>query len=144
MEIAYRNLKPEDYDSLIELWEFSGLPARRKGRDSRENIAEHLKKEPDFFIGAFNEDRLVGAVIATSDLRKGWINRLAVHPKYRRHGIASNLLKISEEHLIKSGVEIISCLVMDDNQPSIDFFRSKGYDSMREVLYFRKVLHPEV
>ncbi len=144
MEIAYRNLKPEDYDSLIVLWEFSGLPARRKGRDSRENMIEHIKKEPDFFIGAFNEDRLVGAVIATSDLRKGWINRLAVHPKYRRHGVASKLLKISEKRLIKSGVEIISCLVMDDNQPSIDFFQSEGYRSMSEVLYFRKVLHPEV
>ncbi|MBD3217103.1 MAG: GNAT family N-acetyltransferase [candidate division Zixibacteria bacterium] len=144
MEIVYRNLKPEDYDSLIELWEISGLPLRRKGRDSRENMIEYMKREPDFLIGAFDENKLVGVVIATSDLRKGWINRLAVHPKYRRHGIASELLKISEERLIKSGVEIISCLIMDDNQPSICFFQSEGYSSMREVLYFRKVLHPEV
>jgi ribosomal protein S18 acetylase RimI-like enzyme len=144
MEIAYRNLKPEDYESLIELWEISGLPARTKGRDSRENITKHMKKEPDFLIGAFIGNRLAGVVIATTDLRKGWINRLAVHPEYRRHGIASRLLKISEERLIKSGVEIVSCLIMDDNQPSIDFFESEGYSSMREVLYFRKVLHPEV
>lgn len=143
MGIAYRNLSPEDYESLIEIWKASGLPARTDGRDSREKITEHMKKQPDFFIGAFDHGKLVGAVIATSDLRKGWINRLAVIPDCQRHGIASELLKIAEERLINAGLEIISCLIMDDNSQSIKFFESRGYSNSPDVLYFRKVLRRE-
>ncbi len=143
MEITYRNLRPEDYDNLIEVWKASGLPVRPDGRDSREKIREHMKKQPDFFIGAFEHRRLVGAVIATCDLRKGWINRLAVIPDYQKRGIASELLRIAEERLINSGLEIISCLIMDDNSQSIKFFESRGYSSSPDVMYFRKVLRQE-
>ncbi|HDS01746.1 MAG TPA: hypothetical protein ENO07_06975, partial [candidate division Zixibacteria bacterium] len=60
MEITYRNLRPEDYDSLIQVWKASGLPVRLTGRDSREKITEHMKEQPDFFTGAFDRGRLIG------------------------------------------------------------------------------------
>ena len=144
MAISYRNLNPGDYDNIIDVWEVSGLPARLKGRDSRENIAAHMKKQPHSFIGAFDGESLIGVVIATDDGRKGWINRLAVIPEYRGYGIARKLIRISEERLFNSGIGIISCLIMDDNSPSIGLFESEDYSSMREVLYFRKVLNEDV
>jgi hypothetical protein len=37
-----------------------------------------MKENPDFFIGAFENGKLIGAVTANSDGQKGWINRLAL------------------------------------------------------------------
>ena len=54
---------------------------------------------PGGFIGAFADGKLVGIVVATHDGRKGWINRLAVHPDYRRRGIAKKLIEEAEEYL---------------------------------------------
>jgi len=144
-KINYRNLTAEDYDQMIEVWNKSGLPVKTVGRDSRQELTTHLKQEPDYFIGAFNNNnKLVGLVLASSDKRKGWINRLAVSPEYRGQGIARELIRIAESALTKTGIKIISCLIFKDNTPSIRLFESENYDSCCPVLYLRKAMSDEV
>ncbi|MEM2148216.1 MAG: hypothetical protein QXJ94_06395, partial [Candidatus Bathyarchaeia archaeon] len=67
-----RRLAFNNYQDLISLWLKAGLPFKPKGRDSPESIAKQMEANPDFFIGAFEEDKLVGAAIISSDMRKGW------------------------------------------------------------------------
>ena len=142
--ITYRGLVPEDYDSMIAVWNESGLPAKPVGRDSREELHRQIMQEPEFFIGAFNKDKLIGLVIASSDQRKGWINRLAVIPAYRGRGIARELIHRAEQALYNTGIRIISCLIFKTNTPSIKLFESENYDSSCPVLYLRKALSDEV
>jgi len=144
MTIIYRTLKHTDYDQMISVWNRSGLPVRPQGRDSREEICSQIKSYPDFFIGAFSDDQLIGLIVASSDGRKGWINRLAITPNYRGNNIARELIDKAEQALQNSGIKIISCLIFKDNHPSINLFESMGYDSSMDVIYLRKPLNDDI
>ena len=101
--MIYQNLAKSDYERIIEVWQKSGLPIKPRGRDSYENLAAQIE-EPN--IGAFLDGRLVGLVIASSDGRKGWINRLAVLPEFEGHDIARSLIRRAEDALRKTGIKI--------------------------------------
>jgi len=97
-----------------------------------------MKANPEFFVGAFEGDRLIGTVIMSSDKRKGWINRLAVDPDYRHRGIAKALIIKSEEVLRKLGIQIFCALIEDYNSDSKKLFKRCGYVEHRDTIYFSK------
>jgi len=143
-EIELRQLSLEDYDQMIALWERAGLPYKPKGRDSRRAIAAQLERDPRLFLGAFLGGRLIGVVIGSDDGRKGWINRLAVDPRYRRRGVATRLVREVERRLRARGRRIIAVLVEDWNEPSLEFFQRLGYLLDRSILYLSKREGPGV
>jgi ribosomal protein S18 acetylase RimI-like enzyme len=136
MEI--RKLIMNDYEDITKLWSRAGLPFKTKGRDGEEAIAAQMGANPDFFLGAFEDNRLVGTVIITCDTRKGWINRLAVDPDCRWHGIAKSLIAESEKILRKQGVRIFCALIEDYNVASRKLFEKCGYVEHRDIVYFSK------
>ena len=97
-----------------------------------------MRANPDFFLGAFEGSHLVGAVILSSDLRKGWINRLAVDPDHRHRDIAKALIEESEKTLRKHGLRIFCALIEDYNVASKELFEKCGYIEHRGILYFSK------
>ena len=143
-DIIYHNLADPDYERIIEVWQKSGLPIKPRGRDSYENLAAQIEREPEYNIGAYLDGRLIGLVIASSDGRKGWINRLAVLPEFRGHDIAINLIRKAENALRKTGIMITACLILDDNLPSIRLFESEDYSNWPGVLYFRKTFDENI
>lgn len=136
MEI--RKLTTNDYEGLAALWSKASLPFKPKGRDSKEALTSQMTANPDFFLGVFVDGRLVGAVVMSSDARKGWINRLAVDPSYRRHDIAKKLIAESEKTLRKHGLKIFCALIEDYNEASKNLFKKCGYVEHRDLLYFSK------
>ena len=136
MEI--RRLTVSDYDSIMGLWSRAGLPSRPKGRDSREAITVEIKANPDFFLGAFEKDHLLGAAIISSDLRKGWINRLAVDPDCRNRGVAKALIAECEKVLRNRGLRLFCALIEDGNVASINLFKKCGYVEHHDILYLSK------
>jgi len=136
MEI--RRLTIKDYKEMISLWLTAKLPFKPKGRDSREAIAVEMKANPDFFLGAFEDNSLVGVVITSCDIRKGWINRLAVDPDHRHRGIAKALIAESERTLRKHGIRIFCALIEDYNAISKKLFKECGYVEHHDITYFSK------
>jgi len=136
MEI--RKLTIDQYEELVNLWRRAGLPFKQKGRDSKEAIARQMNANPEFFLGAFENGRLVGAVIVSSDGRKGWINRLAVDPDFRRRGVASTLVAEAERVLRKHGIRIFCALIEDGNEASKRLFKKCGYVEHHDIIYFSK------
>jgi len=133
-----RKLTIDDYNEIVSLWDRSALPYKPRGRDSKSAIEFQMKKNPSFFLGAYDGNRLVGTVFASFDLRRGWINRLAVDPKYRRRGVAQKLIVAAEKALRKKGAKIISAHVEDHNAASLKLFKKCGYVEHRGVVYFSK------
>jgi len=63
------------------------LHIRPKGRDSREAFEGQLASGIQTAVGIeMEQGDLIGVVLVTHDSRKGLINRLAVHPDWRRKG----------------------------------------------------------
>ena len=142
--IKIRELTIADYDKLIELWDEAGLPYRPHGRDRRDHIAHEIAGPCSIFLVAEEDGHIVGSVLGTHDGRKGWINRLAVHPDYRRRGIATRLVHEVEKRLAARGIEIVACLIEDWNTVSQEFFSALGYYRHADIHYYSKRKNAEV
>lgn len=142
MEI--RKLTAKDYDEIVGLWSKAKLPFKPKGRDSKKAITTQMATNPDFFLGAFKNNHLIGTVIVSCDTRKGWINRLAVDPNYRGRGIAKALIAESEKVLRKYGIRIFCVLIENYNAASRKLFKECGYVEHRDIIYFSKRDNVEV
>ena len=138
-----RHLRLTDYDAMIRLFRVCGLKPRTRGRESRSAIAAQLRTARNRYLGAFEGTRLVGTVLGTHDGRKGWINRLAVHPEYRRRQVASRLVRLCERGLREQGIQIFAALIDPDNSASEAVFRGLGYE-IHPMLYARRKIHAGV
>ncbi len=137
-ELVVRNLRPEDYDQLLSLWNLAGLSCRCDGRDSRESFNRQLSEPMSIFLVAELNGRMVASVLCTQDGRKGWINRLAVAPDLRRQGIATLLIKECERRLEREGIEVIAVLIEDWNQTSVRLFQGLDYLYDPHIMYLSK------
>lgn len=137
-DIQIRELAINDLAELGSLWDDSGLPHKPAGRDTLENLRIQWRGHPCGFIGAFDDSALIGAVLATDDGRRGWINRLAVLPRYRGQGIGKALIEAAEKTLKARGISIIAALIEEDNDASRAVFMKTGYELLPEILYYSK------
>ena len=136
MEI--RTLSIADYEDMIELWSRAKLPFKPKGRDSKKAISKEIESQPDFSLGTFEDGHLIGTAIISCDVRKGWINRLAVDVAYRNRGIAKALIRESERILRKNGIHLFCALIETPNIVSQELFEKSGYAKHRDIVYFSK------
>ena len=143
MKYSIRHLTTSDYNELISLWSKCGLPFRPNGRDSREAIALEINRTETGFIGMFDNSRLIGFVLATSDGRKGWINRLAINPDYQRRGLGMQMIEEAEKFLMGLGLKVIAALIEEDNDPSFATFQKAGYVSHKDIFYYSKRTSPD-
>jgi GNAT superfamily N-acetyltransferase len=56
-----------------------------------------------------------------------YISNLAVHPEWRRRGVAAQLLRSSEQTSLKWGFRQIFLHVLENNQPALNLYRNLGY-----------------
>ena len=128
MKLVIRPFNLEDYERVIVLWHKSNLTVRPRGRDSLEKIRQQIKNGTTILLVAEIDKEIVATVLGTHDGRKGWINRLAVDPGFRRKKIASRLVKELEDKFDQMELEILACLIEKDNQISMKFFKVLGYE----------------
>ena len=133
-----RKLTAADYPQLIQLWERAKLPIKPRGRDSRAHIAREMLNNPDFFIGSFEGTLLAGAIIASHDGRKGWLNRIAVDPDYRGRGLAQALTRAGEQKLRRHGIKIFGLLIHSRNRASLGLAKKMGYTLHDDIVYLTK------
>ncbi|MCS6845889.1 MAG: GNAT family N-acetyltransferase [Caldilineales bacterium] len=133
LEVVY--LEASHYDEIVDLWRRAGLHIRPSGRDSREAFRHQLASGIQTPIGLRDGDRLVAVALATHDSRKGWINRLAVDPEYRRRGLGLRLIRLCEEHFRRQDIHIWTALIEGWNTPSLALFRKAGYVLHDDVVY---------
>lgn len=136
-EERIRELSLDDHNDLFALWKLSGLHSLKpRGRDSLRAMTSQLASGVQTILGLEIDGKLVGAVIATHDSRKGWINRLAVDPTYRRRGYASRLVAAAESVLRSQGIRVIAALVEEGNDASLALFEECGYVEVDPAMHY--------
>ena len=93
-----------DYEELFELWINTPNMGVRSLDDSKEGISCFLKRNPNTSFVAYEDGRLVGAILCGHDGRRGYIYHTVVLPDYRGRGIASGLVKSSVAALRDEGI----------------------------------------
>ena len=86
---------------------------------SMDRIEDHLVR-----LGAFHQDRLVGILVYYPLLR--WIMSLVVIPEFRRHGVASSLLKALPDHLPSVPDRIKITNIDRSDKAMLAFFERSG------------------
>lgn len=133
-----RRLTIDDHAAILALWQRAGLHSiRLEGRDSRSEF-ERQFAGGQIAIGLEEDSRLIGVVIATNDTRKGWINRLAIDPDYRRKGHGEQLVHAAEEALREAGLKLIAAFIEEGNAASLALFEKLGYAVHQSITYVSK------
>lgn len=143
MSVEVRRMRPEDYADVADIWVRSGLPYQPRGRDGEERVLEQLKNASSIYLVAEDRGKVVGAVLVTHDLRKGWLNRLAVPPEEQGKGIARTLVRRAEEELSAIGVNIFAVQVHQHNRGSRKLFAELGYQEHQDIVYCSKRSGPD-
>jgi GNAT superfamily N-acetyltransferase len=140
-DLVQCDLGADEYPEILALWRRAGLPVRAEGRDHPAAFARQQQSGLQRTVGLRDGESLVAVVVLTYDVRKGWINRLAVDPAYRRRGLAARLIAEAERWFMEElGLEVWAALIEGRNATSLALFEHVGY-ARGDVVYVSKRTH---
>jgi ribosomal protein S18 acetylase RimI-like enzyme len=125
MNIRIRPYEPADEDVVITLWFQCGLVTSTN--NPRYDIIRKCRVNPELFLVAALDEKIVGTCMAGYEGHRGWINYLAVAPAYQRQGIARQLMEMAERKLADLGCPKINLQVRETNTGVIAFYRTLGF-----------------
>jgi ribosomal protein S18 acetylase RimI-like enzyme len=120
-----RPFAPTDEAAVVDLWEECRLT--RRWNDPHKDIARKLAVQPELFLVGVIEGVVMASVMAGYEGHRGWVNYLAVHPRYRGRGYGRALMQRIEEMLLERGCPKVSLLVRNSNAEALAFYRHLGY-----------------
>jgi len=126
---------PGDYAAALELWQNAGAGVRLGPSDAPQEIEKKLQRDPDLFLVAELDGRLVGTVIGGFDGRRGLVYHLAVAPSERGQGTGSLLMNELEERLRRKGCIRCYLLVTLDNTSAMEYYEARGWSRMQIATY---------
>ncbi len=95
---------------------------------SRNMLAEELDNACSAFLAALDEtNRVVGYAGLLVVLDEGYITNVAVHPDFRRRGIAQKLLDVFENFAKANKLAFLTLEVRESNYGAIALYGSRGY-----------------
>jgi N-acetylglutamate synthase len=131
----------ELYEEVLTLWqacEGIGL----SDADSRENIQRYLDRNRGMSFVATVDGRVVGAVLAGHDGRRGYMHHLAVHADYRRQGIGRKLVELCAKALADAGIQKCHIFIFNHNTAGIAFWNSMGWTPRADIGVISKAIEP--
>jgi ribosomal protein S18 acetylase RimI-like enzyme len=130
--LSIRACRLEDIEVVLELWRQA--EATPSETDTAENLRRAVAESPAHVLVAEVGGRLVGSIIGAFDGWRGNIYRLAVHPDYRRQGIARALVAAVEKKLAERGAKRITALVEKDHSWAMSFWEAVGYRTDERIV----------
>ena len=97
VNLEIRPYAPSDQESVVRLWIDCGLVV--PWNNPRRDIRRKLKVQAEGFLIALADGQLIASVMAGYDGHRGWINYLAVNPRYRNRGIGRRMMEAAEAFL---------------------------------------------
>lgn len=90
-------------------------------------VPAKLAVQPELFLVAEDDGRVVGTVMAGYDGHRGWLYAVAVLPEAQRRGVGTRLVREAEERLLALGCRKINLQVRVGNEAVAAFYERHGY-----------------
>lgn len=130
----------EDYDELFEMWMNTPNLGLRSLDDSKEGIFRFLERNPNTNFVAYEDGKIVGAILSGHDGRRGYIYHTVVLPEYRGQGLGSDLAEAVVEAFRKEGITRVCLNVMETNDQGKKFWIGKGWERKDILGFYSKAI----
>ena len=138
MEI--RNMQLDDYDSVYALWLSCAGMGLNNIDDSREGTKKYLARNPETCFVAVEQSRIIGAILAGHDGRRGYISHTAVSPAYQRQGIGKQLVEAALNALNGQNITKVNLVVFSHNENGNAFWEAMGFTERPDLVYRNRTL----
>ncbi len=98
------------------------------------------QRNPDTCLVAEKDSAIIGVIMVGNDGRRGYIYHIAVHPDYRKQGIAKRLVDDAMNELLELGINKVALVVFDRNKTGNAFWESQGFVVRNDLVYRNKAL----
>jgi len=124
-----RPMTEADLDAARALWAVADGVELSEG-DSPAELARYLQRNPGLSCVAVVDDRVVGALLAGHDGRRGYLYHLSVAAGARGHGIGRALTTHAVTGLQAAGLPRALILVARDNAGGRAFWTQLGWEPL--------------
>lgn len=124
--ISIRSYKPEDEERVLILWD-RVFPDSPPHNNPVLDIRTKQTVQPELFLVASIDDKLVGTAMAGFDGHRGWVYYLGVDPDYRQRGIGTALMRQVESKLAALGCPKLNLQIRAHNAEVQSFYEKLGY-----------------
>ena len=121
---------PSDYQPVYDLWLIIERGVHVGRSDSPIEIEKKISRDPDLFLVAECQNKIIGSVIGGYDGRRGLIYHLAVNATFRGQGIGSRLMDEVEARMRAKGCLKCYLLVIEDNHEAEAYYQNRGWQHM--------------
>ncbi len=130
-DLAIRAATSADLDRVLEFWNEAAEGTSIS--DDRPGLDMLLDRDPGaLLLAECGGPAPAGTVIAGFDGWRCHLYRLAVHPRYRRRGVATALLEAAEQRFTALGGRRADAMVLDRNGSAHGAWSAAGYASQAQ------------
>ena len=127
--ITYAEITIDMYEQLVRGWAL--LPKNATGLgDDKQSIAKYLERNKGCSLAAFDDRKMIGAVLSGHDGRRAFFNHVFVIPEYRKQGIAKKLVDLAFEKLKKEGIKRVAIFIHKSNASAQIFWNKIGFEKV--------------
>ncbi len=135
-DYSISNMRQKDYEEVHALWLSCDGIGLNEIDDSENGIMRFLLRNPETCFVARADEKVIGAILAGHDGRRGYIYHLAVDEQCRGRGIAKELVHCAVLSLEKIGIQKAALVVFSNNENGNHFWEKAGF-AIREDLTYR-------
>ncbi len=140
MPVNIRPYTEADKPGVIALWRMV-FPEAPAWNDPAADIRRKLTVQPDLFLVAHDEGRIIGSTMAGFDGHRGWVYYVAVAPDWRRQGIGRALVRTAEEGLAHLGCTKVNLQVRASNPAVVAFYENLGFVVEERISMGKRIDH---
>lgn len=129
-------LRTEDYAAAMVLWQGCEGIRLRPENASETFFCRFIARNPGLCLGAWEADRLIGAVLVGHDSRRAYLYHLAVAKTHRRQGIGRRLVQAVLKELNRIGIAKSHLFVETDNDAGLAFWQAIGAEHRTDLAIF--------
>ncbi|MGX8707100.1 MAG: GNAT family N-acetyltransferase [bacterium] len=138
--MVIRNMEHVDYDAVYALWLSCPGMGLNTTDDSRAGIEKYLNRNPNTCFVALEGGRVVGAILAGHDGRRGFISHTAVAPDCQHRGIGAKLVSAALDGFRREGIAKVALVAFARNEAGNAFWEKMGFTVRDDLVYRNRAL----